>query len=191
MNPITIFNEWLQQEKNVSAAAFPDTCCFTTIGLDGFPNSRFVSLKAVKGSAFIVTGSLASRKGLEVKADAKVALTFWWPVTEKQVRIQGIAFPITPEEADIYFAERDIAAKIAATVCRQGQELEAPELLKNDFLQKVAGNANRPVPRPGDWGGYSIEPLRIELMEFRRDRFHHRTLFERHDTVWRHKNLQP
>ena len=106
-NPIALFLKWFDEESAMSEANIPSAVCLSTLGLDGFPNARFVSLKKVRNDSFVVTGPLQSRKGIEIEADNKVALTFWWTGTERQVRIQGGASKITESLATIYFDARN------------------------------------------------------------------------------------
>ncbi|MCF3108500.1 pyridoxal 5'-phosphate synthase [Niabella sp. CC-SYL272] len=190
MDPLELFNSWYQEERKASGVMLPGACCLTTLGLDGFPNSRFVSLKEVKEGRFVITGPMDARKGQEMAAAPKVALAFWWPVTGKQVRIQGIATPITPSAADLYFAERDRAARIVSTICTQGKPVAAYDLMWAQFQQalmdKTAGNK-----RPENWGGYAIAPVRIELMIFSETRLHDRNYFEWKEDRWTHQKLQP
>ncbi|WP_299211085.1 pyridoxamine 5'-phosphate oxidase family protein [uncultured Aquimarina sp.] len=77
MNPFQLFNTWYSEELEKSTASIPSACCLSSNGLDGYPNTRFVSLKEVKDHAFIITGPLKSRKGLEMEKSSKVSLTFW------------------------------------------------------------------------------------------------------------------
>src|SRR5690606_31919825 len=106
MTPIAYFNKWFQEELNLTKVRIPYACCLSTMGTDGYPNARFVSLKEVTESSFVVTGPIISRKGIEINTNNKVALTFWWTETERQVRIQGDATTISGKLADKYFAER-------------------------------------------------------------------------------------
>lgn len=123
INPIDIFRKWFDQELNLSKVGIPTACCFSTIGTDNYPNARFVSLKGVMEGNFIVTGTLKSRKGIEIRNLNKVALTFWWTETERQVRIQGNAKMISNELADKYFSERNRDSQIVSLVSKQGQIL--------------------------------------------------------------------
>ncbi len=47
------------------------------------------------------------------------------------------------------------------------------------------------IPRPESWGGYRLQPLRIEFLEFSVSRLHHRMLFQRRDDGWTVTMLQP
>ncbi len=63
-SPIEIFKLWYQNEQELTKIRIPSACCLSTNGIDGFPNSRFVSLKDILDDKFIITGNLTSRKGI-------------------------------------------------------------------------------------------------------------------------------
>ncbi len=190
-NPFLAFEEMYQEELRQSKLRLPSACCLSTIGLDGYPNARFVALKEMKDNIFIVCGSLDSRKGIEIRQDPKVALTFWWTVTEKQIRIQGDATQISKIEADRYFYEREREAQIVSTISKQGDEIENIEELNNKYIQEELRLKNNDIKRPENWGGFAISPLRIEFLEFNTNRFHKRTAFQKQDDTWIVKLLQP
>jgi len=190
-NPIVLFQTWFDEELVKSELKIPSACCFSTIGKDGYPNSRFVSLKEVNEGRFIVTGPLNSKKGEEVKSNFKVSLTFWWIATQKQVRIQGDAYLISGSKAAAYFADRNDDAKIVSVAFQQGKEIESFEKLTETFLKKQETYRNTSIKHPKTWGGFSIDAKRIEFMEFEESRLHKRTLYQRDARVWNVKLLQP
>lgn len=191
MIPFEKFNQWYEKEKHLSKVSIPSACCFSTIGLDGYPNSRFVSLKEVKNKSFVVTGPLNSRKGREVASISKVSLTFWWTNTERQVRIQGDAFQISEEEAKVYFAARNQAAQIVSTTFEQGKEIENFDRLKDLFDTKKESLKTVAIEKPKSWSGFYIRPIRIEFMDFQASRLHRRELFEKSSDEWNRKIIQP
>ncbi|MBC9909461.1 pyridoxal 5'-phosphate synthase [Chitinophaga varians] len=185
------FNKGLQQEIQRRKVRLPYACCLSTEGLDGFPNARFVSLKEVYQEQFVVTGALNSRKGVEINHHDKVALTFWWPETAQQVRIQGVATQLPEEMADRYFEERNRESQIVSVVSRQGEMLTAPEILTQAFDQLADDQHITTIKRPDDWGAYGIAPVRVEFLVFSESRFHDRTLYELINGQWSVKKLQP
>jgi pyridoxamine 5'-phosphate oxidase len=191
MTPIELFNKWYEEELNYSKVRIPSACCLSTIGTDGYPNARFVSLKEVVENNFIVTGSLTSRKGIEIKADNKIALTFWWIETERQVRIQGSAKKFSEKLADKYFMERNRDSQIVSIVSEQGEEIEYLDILIKKYENIEIKYSNKTLKRPNNWGGYLIKPIRIEFLEFRPTRFHDRKLYELSNGQWKSKQLQP
>jgi len=191
MNPFEKFQHWYEKEKELTSVRIPSACCFTTIGLDAYPNSRFVSLKEIKNEAFVITGPLNSRKGKEVAAIPKVSLTFWWTNTERQIRVQGDAFKIAEADAEAYFNNRNRDAKIVSTIFNQGEAIESFDTLEQDFANKKKALQTKKIDKPKEWGGFYIQPIRIEFMEFERSRLHKRTLFEKSNSTWTTKTLQP
>ncbi|MET7038158.1 pyridoxine/pyridoxamine 5'-phosphate oxidase [Elizabethkingia miricola] len=191
---ISLFNNGLEREMQVHKQKLPYACCLSTEGLDGFPNARFVSLKEIKNEEFVITGTLTSRKGEEINHNNKVALTFWWPETQQQVRIQGEARLISGSVLNSYFSERNRESQIVSVVSDQGKELHD----LNELILKFDAVANNTeiseiseIRRPDNWGGYAIVPFRIEFLVFSESRFHDRTLYERKDQIWQKKKIQP
>lgn len=191
MNPIKTFENWLHQQLKISKDKLPMACCLSTIGLDEFPNARFVSLKDVINDNFIVTGQLTSRKGIEINHNNNVALTFWWADTNRQIRIQGIATLLPSVLADKFFYERNRDSQIVSIISNQGEEIfDLQDLMhKYNHLEKL-GNEYK-LERPECWGGYFIKPTRIEFLEFQTTRFHSRLLYEQKNNSWIIKQLQP
>lgn len=190
-NPLELFNDWYQKELALSQVRIPSACCFSTIGEDGYPNSRFVSLKEIKNDCFVITGPLNSRKGYDVNHTPKVSLTFWWTATEKQIRVQGNAQKLSDSEAIAYFADRNYDSKIVSTVFNQGAEIQTLDELSQRFQEGKLNHQNKTISKPTEWSGFYIQPRRIELMEFKASRLHQRTLFVKSEERWQKTYLEP
>jgi len=188
-NPILHFEKWYKEELKLTSVQIPSAVCLSTIGIDNFPNARFVSFKEVINGSFIITGPLNSRKGIEIKNNNKVSLTFWWTETERQIRIQGIAAKIKDELAEKYFEARSMNSKVVSLICNQGKEVDDLQLLEKKIVNKIA--ENKKINRPKNWSGFSIKPVRIEFMEFNKTRFHNRILYEFVNDSWNIKQIQP
>ncbi|AHM62353.1 pyridoxamine 5'-phosphate oxidase [Flammeovirgaceae bacterium 311] len=154
MNPFLLFQDWYGKELLQSAVSIPSACCLSTIGLDGYPNARFVSLKEVKNDAFIVTGPVNSKKGIEIQQYPKVALTFWWANSERQVRCQGNVVEIADFEADKYFSERSRESQIVSCVSEQGKVMEDLEFLNEKYKEKEFQLQGKVIIRPANWGDF-------------------------------------
>lgn len=191
MNPLEKFELWLAEEREQQELRFPTACCLSTIGIDGYPNARFVSLKEVTHDGFIITGTLSSQKGQEMTQHPTAALTFWWTATERQVRIQGDVIEITKEQAIHYFQERNRDSQLVSTIFDQGKEIESFDLMKVQFQQQKEAFANTPIAIPENWSGICIQPKRIEFMEFKTSRLHERTVFEGEIGNWQSYCIQP
>lgn len=191
MDPIALFNQWYAEEKEQTQVRIPAACCLSSLGLDGYPNARFLALKEILDGDFVITGPLGGRKGEEVAAHPKVALTFWWTATERQVRLQGDALRISDEEANRYFSQRLRPAKVVSQTFTQGEALPNVRLLEEQFNQMTARLEGKPIERPANWGGLRIRPLRIEFLDFKVTRLHERLLYSRLGEDWSKGYLQP
>lgn len=191
VDPYNLFASWYKEELELNRSSIPSACCLSTNGLDGFPNARFVSLKTFSSDGFIITGPLVSRKGLELKASGKCALTFWWTETQRQVWIQGKTEFIPGEMAEQFFAERDRASQLVSILSEQGKENTDPGKLLKDFQEALKTDPGLSIEKPSGWGGFLVKPERIEFMQFSADRFHERWLFVKENVNWVVKQLQP
>ncbi len=190
-NPFKKFEDWYSTHRKVTKASLSGACCFTTIGKDGYPNSRFVSLKEIKSEAFVITGSLQSRKGLDVIHTPKVSLTFWWSETKKQVRVQGIAKELSEVESLEYFSNRSRESKVVSTVFEQGKEIKSFDELTTRFEEGLQKYESQELVKPQRWSGFYVKPIRMEFMEFKKTRLHKRIHFHKVQEGWEKTYLQP
>lgn len=190
-NPIATFEKLFTEAIQTAGTEIPSACCLSTIDKDGFPDARFVSLKEVRSGDFIITGPLQSLKFKAIELNNRVALTFWWPQTKVQVRIQGKAKFIEKNLADKYFKERDKASQIVSHISVQGAVVENYELLQKKFNDALEFYKAKTVEVPQNWGGIAINPFKIELLYFQSSRLHKRVLHIKKGSEWQQVFLQP
>jgi pyridoxamine 5'-phosphate oxidase len=179
MDPLARFAELLERARKTPAIADPTGMTLSTIGPDGRPSARIVLLKGVDARGFVFYTNTRSRKGREVLARPDVALTFWWPQLESQIRVEGRATRVSDEEADAYFASRPRISQLGAWASEQSDPLRAREDLEQRFEQLTRDYGEKPIPRPPHWTGFRVEPTAIEFWQNRPGRLHHRELFTR------------
>jgi len=59
MNPFEVFRKRYKSELEISKASIPSGCCLATVGLDNYPNARFVSLKDFTDDVFIISKQIS------------------------------------------------------------------------------------------------------------------------------------
>jgi pyridoxamine 5'-phosphate oxidase len=190
-DPFTIFLRWFREYGTSAKSNYPGACVLSTIGADGFPNARNVSLKLFEFPYLIFGTSMNSPKSGEIARDPKVALTFWWEEAMRQVRIQGMASEVDKETADFLFETRKKSAQLVSHISEQSMDLDSWESLQKSYENKLKNSKDRIVERPATWGGFKVEPVRYEFMEFRESRLHERVLYYRNGDGWETKMIQP
>ena len=189
-DPLRQFGSWLQQ---AIAAKLPEPTAMTlaTVGGDGTPAARIVLLKGADAAGFVFFTNYESRKGAELSAHPEAALLFHWVELERQVRIEGTASKLVPEDSDAYFASRPHLARIGAWASPQSRVIPDREWLEREVAAARDRFPGEQVPRPPHWGGYRVEPRTIEFWQGRASRLHDRLRYGRDGGSWRIDRLAP
>lgn len=189
-NPLHALRDWLD-EANAAGAAAPSSVAFVTVGGDGRPSARTVSLKRLDSEALTFTSALWTRKARELENNPNVALLFHWPSLGRQVHITGRAVLAERELACELFAERDLPNQLQTLVSRQGTPIDDIAPLRARHAHLTA-TMEAPPECPEDWGAIRVHPEAVELWSEAEDRLHDRWLYERDDDgTWRIKRLAP
>lgn len=190
-DPINQFTAWLAEaaERDVYE---PNAMVLATIDPDGAPSIRTVLLRAVDERGFAFYTDYSSRKGRALLQNPAVAAVFPWYTLHRQVKIFGQAHPVGQHDSDAYFSARPRGAQIAAWSSDQSQPIASRAALEQKVVDAQARFADRDeVPRPERWGGFRIEPHRIEFWQGRTSRLHDRLVFTRSGEQWSLERLQP
>lgn len=190
-DPIARFAEWLDKARQCTTIAEPTAMTLATVDAQGRPSARIVLLKAVDARGFVFYTNLDSAKSLGIKQNPNVALCFYWMPLDLQVRVQGIAAPVTAAEADAYFASRAREKQIGAWASAQSRELISREALTREIVKQNERFAGQPVPRPPFWSGWRVAPEAIEFWQQGDARLHDRDLYTRDKSGWTVKKLYP
>jgi pyridoxamine 5'-phosphate oxidase len=190
-DPLQKFEEWLQTA--IDSGIKDATAMTLATVFENQPSARTVLLKKYDHHGFIFyTNYATSKKSRDIKQNPAVALLFYWPILNRQIRIEGSIKKTKPEESDQYFQTRPRGSQISAWVSQQSQVLADPNQLQDDFIACEKKFAESLIPRPAHWGAYCVEPHYFEFWEARDNRLHHRVAFKRNSqNEWRHFYLNP
>ncbi len=188
--PVAPFVEWLAGAK---AHEPNDANAMTLATVDGagLPDARMVLLKDVDARGFTFYSNAESAKGLQLDQKPAAALLFHWKTLRRQVRIRGVVEPVTPAEADAYFASRARESRIGAWASDQSRTLADRSALEASVARETARFEGEDVPRPGRWTGWRVIPQSVEFWRDRPFRLHDRILFERDGEGWSRRRLWP
>jgi len=190
--PFELFAQWFEQAQSHEPND-PNAMSLATVDADGLPNVRMVLLKEVDENGFVFYTNLESKKGMELKANARAALCFHWKSLRRQIRVRGEVEPVSKEEADAYFASRARASRIGAWASQQSRPLESRFALEKAVAKFTAKYGIGMVPRPSYWSGLRLVPLEIEFWHDRPFRLHDRIVFRRDlkEKKWSKLRLYP
>ncbi len=188
-DPFVQFARWL---GDALAANLPlaNAMMLATVAPDGAPDARAVLLKGVEQGGFVFYTNYESRKGRQLAARPDACLVFLWSPLERQVRIEGRVEKVSAPDSDAYFATRPLGARLSAWASAQSEPVADRDALERAMRDAGERYGDEP-PRPPHWGGYRVNPQRIEFWQGREDRLHDRLLYSRHRGAWKIERLAP
>lgn len=106
--PVAMFLKWLDEAVEAGVPE-PHTTTLSTVDAEGVPDARVLMLKDVDESGWAFASLGSSRKGQQLPDCPAAAMTFWWPLVARSVRVRGEAVEASREES-----EADLRARSAA-----------------------------------------------------------------------------
>ena len=189
-SPFAQFAKWYE-EARAAQPHLPEAMTVATASKD-IVTTRVCLLKDFDEHGFVFYTNYNSRKGAQISENPRVSLCFFWPVPDRQVRIDGVAVKTTEEESDAYFATRPRGSQLGAWASNQSAVVFGREDLDRKVRELEASYRERQIPRPPHWGGYRVIPVEIEFWQGRADRLHDRFVYRlREPKDWVIERLSP
>lgn len=189
-DPFSLFADWFADAKRKEPND-PNAMALATADETGLPDVRMVLLKDFDADGFVFYTNLESAKGQQIGSNQQAALCFHWKSLRRQVRLRGPVSPVSPEEADAYFASRARDSRIGAWASKQSRPLESRFALEKAVAKEAARFGIGNVPRPPHWSGFRLIPQHFEFWRDRPFRLHDRLVFDRQDAGWTTLRLYP
>ena len=191
-DPFELFHYWLRETETNKEVEEVNTMTVSTVGLDGFPRSRVVLLKEYDREGLIFYTNYLSEKGKSIENNPKVSLSFFWPESERQVHIKGVARKVSDEESNEYFSSRPRGSQLGAWASNQSSVIPSREFLQKKLELLEKEYENKPIPRPPHWGGYKVIPQEFEFWQGRPNRLHDRISYSKENELnWKIDRLAP
>lgn len=191
-DPTAQFQLWMQEALTAQADE-ATAMTLSTADAQGRPSARVVLLKSVDPAGFVFYTNYESRKGCQLLENPFGALTFFWPILERQVRVEGRVEKVPEAMSDQYYQSRPLGSQIGAWSSPQSQSIASRAVLvekETETRNKFDGLTT--LPRPANWGGFNLIPDRLEFWQGRQNRLHDRVLYVlADDGKWQIERLAP
>lgn len=190
-SPLQQFERWLAQAVEAGLSD-PTAMVLATRDAQDSLWQRIVLLKGLSGGGFVFYTNFGSAKAQAIAAHAQVSLLFPWNELDRQVIVAGSAQRMGVAESARYFLSRPRESQIAAWASRQSRPIPARAALEAEVRRLRQRFADGQVPVPNFWGGYRVQPDRIEFWQGGEHRLHDRFVYTRTgDAGWHIEQLQP
>lgn len=104
---------------------------------------------------------------------------------------------MSPEESDEYFKSRPAESRLGALASQQSRPVEGRDVLEERWRNLKAeyldenGGIKQKIERPSHWGGFRLDPDRIEFWKGCPARLHDRIVYVKEGDGWSAHRLQP
>lgn len=188
--PFVQFKTWYEDHL-LSGIEIPDSVTLATASAEGQVSARTVLLKEYNDNGFVFFTNYKSRKGIQLSSNHRAALLFYWPVSGRQVRIEGYTEKITEEESESYFRTRPRESQLSAFTSEQSSVIPDRKYLDDLYDTNNNKYAGKPVDKPASWGGYRLVPEWFEFWQNGEYRLHDRLSYSKIKDLWIIERLAP
>ncbi|MEU0879222.1 pyridoxal 5'-phosphate synthase [Lentzea sp. NPDC005914] len=189
-NPDELFAAWLSEA--ISAGLIePHALTLSTVDVEGRPSARVLILKDLVDGVWHFASSALSRKGKELANTPFAALTFYWPVLGRQVRVRGAVSVANGEDSARDFLARSPSARANALLGRQSDLLADRGELEQalaESIKQVEGDPSAVAPA---WTLYHLAADEVEFWQGDTSRKHARVQYSRSGSGWTRAMLWP
>lgn len=192
--PDSLFGDWMQTALKNAPAEWIEPYAMTLATADpsGDVSARIVLLRGHDADGFVFFTNYESEKGIQLAANPKASLVFYWGYLERQVRVTGTVEKVSRQQSEAYFHKRPRGSQMGAVVSQQSKPLANRESLEASIQQLAIKLGDGEVPLPDAWGGYRLCHERIEFWQGRQNRLHDRIVYARTaSNTWNVNRLSP
>ncbi|MFJ1267063.1 pyridoxamine 5'-phosphate oxidase family protein [Legionella lytica] len=190
--PFNQLIDWLSKENELGIAQ-PECAVLGTCTASGIPHSRVVAIREIKNDHILFFTQKGTRKVSELLANPAATLNFLFAMQQRQVSIEGIAKPISPEENEHYWAglNRERQLRFSAYAPTSGQVISDLSQLDQRKRELDEQFPNQPIPFCDDYVGFRFKPQTYVFYTVESVSFSHVLRFIRVGEEWHEELLSP
>ena len=180
-DPLALAAAWLP-----SAADGPGpTMTLSTVGLDGYPDTRTVLLSLFDGERLHFHTDARSRKVAELAALPRAAVTLHWPEDARQLVVVGDVAAVTDREARLAYLARSRYLQVLAWVNDHAAAADTPDRRREAWAAFDRERTGTDLQPPSTWAGFALTPVRMVFWRGATDAASNRVAYERRtDGSW-------
>jgi pyridoxamine 5'-phosphate oxidase len=186
-SPFGPFAAWLNHALDHLPLANAMTLATATPG--GVPAARTVLLKAYSDDGFVFFTSPDALKVRHMTENPHVALLFFWPEFNRQIRIDGTVSRIPATSLARGFFVRGVRHGAITWVSPHGRVADARDALdvKLNDLRRLFGGQPHADASPSSFCSFLVSPSTVRFWQGGAGRQHASLDYERAGTVWTHR----
>jgi len=185
--PNELFLEWFQDAID-NGVHEPHSMTLSTTDHNGFPDARVLIIKDVDQYGWYFASSSQSEKGKQLDINPNVAMTFYWSLIGRQVRIRGRATKMDKEISARDFLGRSTIARAIALLGKQSSILNEQHELDEALNKQIDILQHNPKLVFPSWTLYRVVAKEVEFWQADEDRKHVRLKYSFEGDKWL-KNL--
>ncbi|WP_243770291.1 pyridoxine/pyridoxamine 5'-phosphate oxidase [Amycolatopsis acidicola] len=188
--PDPLFARWLSEAVEAGVVE-PHAMTLSTVDPAGRPSARVLILKHLEGGRWAFASGSGSRKGKELANTPWAALTFYWPLLGRQVRVRGAVEAAGADESAADFLARSPGARGAGLIGNQSEPLT--DFAERDRVldESTARAAADPRLVAPEWTVYRVVADEVEFWQGEEHRRHIRLHYTRDAEGWARRLLWP
>ncbi len=190
VSPATLFTTWLTTAIDAGVAE-PHAMVVSTCDEHGVPDARVLILKDLDESGWWFATSAASAQGQQMASRPAAALTFYWPLIGRQVRIRGPVIRASAALSAADFLARGLGARAIALASTQSAPLSNTGERVAAVEQAQAQLVDKPDLVSPSWALYVVAADQVEFWQANKNRQHTRVRYYRTGDSWSHQLLWP
>jgi pyridoxamine 5'-phosphate oxidase len=152
-DPMAQWHRWYAA-ANETGCVEPNAFVLGTIDEAGWPQSRYLLVRAADDRGFTFFTNYDSAKSRQLAAAPRASMLFTWLQLHRQVRVVGEVERVPDSESDEYFQSRPRPSQVGAWSSPQSQPIPDRAWLEARVVQMGATFGDQPVLRPSFWGGW-------------------------------------
>lgn len=188
--PINKMQEWLEKEKQLGSPD-PDRVILATASAAGKVHSRVVAIREITETGVLFFTQRATRKVADLTENPSASMTLWLPLQQREVILDGITQPLTPNENNFYWDTLPYERQVKFTMHRSGKQVSSLMELENEYQALLRKYRNEKVPISDSYCGYRLSPEVAYFYTLGVESFSEVIKYSRTDVGWENELISP